>query len=314
MGSLNKGAFQAGLRFMKNRTFSVFYRKYEQILEKEILSSEIPEHIAVIMDGNRRYAGQLGKARIFGHAMGAEVTEQVIEWCYEIGVKQLTLYAFSTENFQRSEEEVGGLFNLINEKFLKLHTDKRTYEKEMQVRVIGDRTKLPAYLNESIDRIEKATEHHRKFSLNVAIAYGGRQDIMQAVRDIAACVSSGRLSIKNVNESLISKHLYPAPGVPVPNVDLIIRTGGDERVSNFLPWQANGSECATYFCAPFWPEFRKIDLLRSVRVYQARKEEKKLEHSYRITKVKSFLRVGKQHEEKSEELGQLLTSKNKRLF
>lgn len=214
---------------MKNRTFSVFYRKYEQILEKEILSSEIPEHIAVIMDGNRRYAGQLGKARIFGHAMGAEVTEQVIEWCYEIGVKQLTLYAFSTENFQRSEEEVGGLFNLINEKFLKLHTDKRTYEKEMQVRVIGDRTKLPAYLNESIDRIEKATEHHRKFSLNVAIAYGGRQDIMQAVRDIATCVSSGKLSLEDVNESLISKHLYPAPGVPVPNVDLIIAPEGGMR-------------------------------------------------------------------------------------
>lgn len=135
----NTGAFRAGLRFMKNRAFGVFYRKYEQMLEKEILSSEIPDHIAVIMDGNRRYAGQLGKARSFGHAMGAEVTEQVIEWCYEIGVKQLTLYALSTENFHRSEEEVDGLFNLINEKFLKLYGDKRTYEKEMQVRVIGDR-------------------------------------------------------------------------------------------------------------------------------------------------------------------------------
>lgn len=308
MGQLNKGALRAGLRFLKNRAFSAFYQKYEQMLEKEILKSEIPEHIAVIMDGNRRYAGQMGRARIFGHAMGAEVTEKVIEWCYEIGVKQLTLYAFSTENFRRSEEEVGGLFNLINDKFLKLYTDKRTYEKEMQVRVIGDRTKLPAYLNESIEKIENATEHYRKFNLNVAIAYGGRQDIMQAVRDIATCVSSGKLSIKDVNESLISKHLYPSPGIPVPNVDLIIRTGGDERVSNFLPWQANGSECATYFCAPFWPEFRKIDLLRSVRVYQARKEEKKLEHSYRVTKVKNFLRV-EEHEEKSEELGQFIPLK-----
>ena len=245
------------------------------------------------MDGNRRFAGQLGKTRSFGHAMGAEVTEKVIEWCYEIGVKQLTLYALSTENFQRSEEEVDGLFNLINQKFLKLYSDPKTHKNEMQVRVIGDRSKLPGFLNESIERIEKSTEHYRKFHLNVAIAYGGRQEIIQAVRDIAGCVSSGKLSLEEVDENLISKYLYPAPGVSVPNVDLIIRTGGDERVSNFLPWQANGSECATYFCAPFWPEFRKIDLLRSIRVYQARKAEKRQEHSYRILRVANVLKIRK---------------------
>lgn len=278
---------------MKNRTFSVFYQRYERRLEKKIQSSEIPHHIAVIMDGNRRFAGQLGKTRSFGHAMGAEVTEKVIEWCYEIGVKQLTLYALSTENFQRSEEEVDGLFNLINQKFLKLYSDPKTHENEMQVRVIGERSKLPGFLNESIERIEKYTEHYRKFHLNVAIAYGGRQEIIQAVRDIAGCVSSGKLSLEEVDENLISKYLYPAPGVSVPNVDLIIRTGGDERVSNFLPWQANGSECATYFCAPFWPEFRKIDLLRSIRVYQARKAEKRQEHSYRILRVANVLKIRK---------------------
>ena len=141
-----------------------------------------------------------------------------------------------------------------------------------------------------LTRIEKSTEHYRKFHLNVAIAYGGRQDIIQAVRDIAGCVSSGKLSLEEVDENLISEHLYPAPGVSVPNVDLIIRTGGDERVSNFLPWQANGSECATYFCAPFWPEFRKIDLLRSIRVYQARKAEKRQEHSYRVSRVVNVLK------------------------
>jgi len=288
-----RGAFWAGIRFLKNRTFSVFYQRYERRLEKKIQSSEIPHHIAVIMDGNRRFAGQLGKTRSFGHAMGAEVTEKVIEWCYEIGVKQLTLYALSTENFQRSEEEVDGLFNLINQKFLKLYSDPKTHENEMQVRVIGERSKLPGFLNESIERIEKSTEHYRKFHLNVAIAYGGRQEIIQAVRDIAGCVSSGKLSLEEVDENLISKYLYPAPGVSVPNVDLIIRTGGDERVSNFLPWQANGSECATYFCAPFWPEFRKIDLLRSIRVYQARKAEKRQEHSYRILRVANVLKIRK---------------------
>ena len=300
----NRGIFRAGLRFLKNRIFSMFYLEYERRLEIEIINSEIPHHIAVIMDGNRRYAGQLGKARSVGHAIGAEVTERVIEWCYEIGVKQLTLYAFSTENFQRSEEEVDGLFNLINEKFLKIYSDPRTHEKEMQVRAIGDRSKLPAFLNESIEKIEEATENYRKFYLNVAIAYGGRQDIIQAVRDIAGCISSGKLSLEEVDENLISKHLYPAPGVSVPNVDLIIRTGGDERVSNFLPWQANGSECATYFCAPFWPEFRKIDLLRSIRVYQARKAEKKQEQSCRVSEVVSFLETGNQGE-KREDLGQI---------
>ena len=293
---------------MRDRVFSVFYREYEKRREMEILNSEIPHHVAVIMDGNRRYAGQLGKTRSYGHAMGAEVTEKVIEWCYEIGIKQLTLYAFSTENFQRSEEEVDGLFNLINEKFLKLYSDPRTHEQEIQVRVIGDRSKLPAFLNESIEKTEKATENYRKFHLNVAIAYGGRQDIIQAVRDIASCISNGKLSLEEVDENLISKHLYPAPGVSVPNVDLIIRTGGDERISNFLPWQANGSECAAYFCAPFWPEFRKIDLLRSIRVYQARKAERKLEQSYRASKVVNFLKIGNRGE-KFEEIGQLQSVK-----
>jgi tritrans,polycis-undecaprenyl-diphosphate synthase [geranylgeranyl-diphosphate specific] len=301
---LCRGIFRAGLRYFKNRIFSMFYLEYERRLEIEILNSEIPHHIAVIMDGNRRYAGQLGKARSFGHAMGAEVTEKVIEWCYEIGVKQLTLYAFSTENFQRSEEEVDGLFNLINEKFQKLYSDPRTHEKEMQIRVIGDRSKLPAFLNKSIVKIEKATENYRKFHLNIAIAYGGRQDIIQAVRDIAVCISSGKLTLEEVDENLISRHLYPAPGVSVPNVDLVIRTGGDERVSNFLPWQANGSECAAYFCAPFWPEFRKIDLLRSIRVYQARKAERRQEQSYRISKVVNFLEI-RNSGEKREEIGQL---------
>ena len=215
-----RGAFWAGIRFLKNRTLSVFSR-YERRLEKKIQSSEIPHHIAVIMDGNRRFAGRLGKTRSFGHAMGAEFTEKVIEWCYEIGVKQLTLYALSTENFQRSEEEVDGLFNLINQKFLKLYSDPKTHKNEMQVRVIGERSKLPGFLNESIERIEKSTEHYRKFHLNVAIAYGGRQEIIQAVRDIAGCVSSGKLSLEEVDENLISKYLYPAPGVSVPNVDLL---------------------------------------------------------------------------------------------
>jgi tritrans,polycis-undecaprenyl-diphosphate synthase [geranylgeranyl-diphosphate specific] len=300
----SKGAFWAGFRFLKNRIFSASYKRYESRLEKKIQNFEIPHHIAVIMDGNRRYAGNMGKSRSFGHSMGAKVSEKVIDWCYDIKVKQLTLYALSTENFQRPEDEVDGLFNLINEKFLKLYADPQTYEKKIRVRIIGDRSKLPDFLNNSIEKLEKATEHCNKFHLNVAIAYGGRQDIIQAVQDIASCVSSGKLSLEEVNENLISKHLYPSPGFSVPNVDLIIRTGGDERVSNFLSWQANGSECAAYFCVPFWPEFRKIDLLRSIRVYQARKAEKEQEHSHRVSTIINLLKIRK-YGEKCEDLRKL---------
>ena len=282
---------------MKNRLFSVFYRQYEHKLSKEIESSEIPSHVAVIMDGNRRYAGKFGKARSFGHSMGAETTEKVIEWCYEIGVKQLTLYAFSTENFRRSKKEVDGLFGLINETFHKLRKDSRTHKKRMRVRVIGDRSRLPGYLLESIEQLEEVTGHYDKFILNVAIAYGGRQDIIHAVREIAVRVEREELALEDISEGLISKHLYPSPDLAVPNVDLIIRTGGDERVSNFLPWQANGSECAAYFCAPYWPEFRKIDLLRSVRVYQARSAEKKQDHLNRFAKITNMFRHIRDFEE-----------------
>jgi tritrans,polycis-undecaprenyl-diphosphate synthase [geranylgeranyl-diphosphate specific] len=291
-----KKALRAGFRFLRKRTSNVFYHLYERRLEKRIQNLEIPNHLAIIMDGNRRFAGQIGKSKYFGHAMGAEVTEKVIEWCYEIGVKQLTLYSFSTENFKRSEEEIDGLFNLINQKLLKLNYDPRTHEKEIQIRVIGDRLKLPDFLKDSINQTEISTKHYKKFHLNIAIAYGGRQDIIQAIRDIADSVSSGKLSLAEINEDSISEHLYPAPGVSVPNVDLIIRTGGDERVSNFLPWQANGSECAAYFCVPFWPEFRKIDLLRSIRVYQARRAEYKQEHSYRASRIVDFLNIHKYDE------------------
>lgn len=297
MGSEGFRLLKVPLMLLKNRMFSVFYRQYERKLSRQITNSEIPSHVAVIMDGNRRYAGKFGKAKSYGHSMGAETTEKVIEWCYEIGVKQLTLYAFSTENFRRSEEEVDGLLELINRKFQKLYKDPRTHEKRMQVRVIGDRSRLPTYLKESIRQLEEATVHYEKFILNVAIAYGGRQDIIQAVREIAVRVEKKELTLEDMSETLISNHLYPTPGLAVPNVDLIIRTGGDERVSNFLPWQANGSECAAYFCAPYWPEFRNIDLLRSIRVYQARNAEKKQEHLTRFEKIMNLVRHVREFEE-----------------
>ena len=254
------------LKFM----WRTLYGGYERLLAQEITSGTIPRHAAIIMDGNRRYAGRIKKANHFGHSRGADTTEKVIDWSWEVGIEHLTIYAFSTENFNRSEDEIKALFDLIGLKFDEMCEDERTHARRMKVRVIGDISKLPLSLRESIKKIERVTRDYDGFHLNVAIAYGGRQDIVQAVQGIANKVDRGELTLDEISESTISEHLYPVGEVAVPNVDLIIRTGGNTRVSNFLSWQANGNECAAYFCAPFWPEFRKIDMLRSIRVYQSR--------------------------------------------
>lgn len=253
----------------------IVYKGYERLLTQEVKSKEVPRHVAIIMDGNRRYARKLGQITSFGHSKGADVTENVMEWACDIGVEYLTIYAFSTENFNRTDDEKDKLFDLIRVKFDEIVVDERTHERKMRVHAIGDIEKLPDTLKESIKNVELVTSPYNNFNLIVAVAYGGRQEIVQAVREIAEKIESGKLSLEDITEETISSHLYPSGSAILPDVDLIIRTGGDERVSNFLPWQANGSECAAYFCAPFWPEFRKIDFLRSIRVYQTRMKERK---------------------------------------
>ena len=260
---------------------NLFYKTYERVLSKDVKSGTVPEHVAIIMDGNRRFASRLGKRTSYGHSKGADVTEKVIEWSYDIGVKELTVYAFSTENFNRSSDETLQLFDLIGSKFDYMRENERTHEREIRVRVIGDHSLLPEELQKSARKIEQATKDYDKFNLNVALAYGGRQDIVQAVRKMADKVLKGQISLEEINESTIADHFYPSEGPAVSNVDLIIRTGGNERISNFLPWQANGNECAAYFCAPFWPEFRRIDFLRSIRIYQARLAEQKKKENHR---------------------------------
>ncbi|MEZ5336432.1 MAG: polyprenyl diphosphate synthase, partial [Methanolobus sp.] len=255
---------------------------------QEVKSEKVPRHVAIIMDGNRRYARKLGKITSFGHSRGADVTEFVIDWACKLGVEYLTIYAFSTENFNRSDDEKDKLFDLIRVKFDEIVIDERTHERKMRVHAIGEIEKLPESLKESIKNVELVTSEYDKFNLIVAVAYGGRQEIVQAVREIATKIESGELEPEDITEETISSHLYPSGSAALPDVDLIIRTGGDERVSNFLPWQANGSECAAYFCAPYWPEFRKIDLLRSIRIYQSRMRDKKQHTS---TRVAHFLKA-----------------------
>jgi len=262
-----------GLVTLKKTFDTVLYSGYEYLLTKEIKEFRVPEHIAIIMDGNRRYAKKLGMTVWQGHNLGANTTENVLDWCYELGVNQITVYAFSTENQNRSDKEKQKLFELIGIKLEKLMQDERTHERSMRVRILGNIDLLPAGLKETARQAETITRNYDSMYLNIAMAYGGRQEIVDTARVLAQKVKSGQLKVSDIDEEIISSHLYPSTSLAVPDVDLIIRTGGDERMSNFLPWQANGNECAAYFCAPYWPEFRKIDFLRSIRTFQTREYE-----------------------------------------
>ena len=228
------------------------------------------EHVAIIQDGNRRFALRKGLSTFLGHSLGAETSERVIEWCVEMKVMHLTLCAFSTENFSRNEGEKEYLFDLIRDKFADLSRSKKIHDNRVRVRAIGRLEMLPEELQEQIRRTEEATRGYDRMFLNIALAYGGQRELVDAARCLARMVVEKRICAEQVDEQLIARHLYPQDGIPVPKVDLIIRTGGDCRTSNFLPWQANGNECAAYFCAPYWPEFRKIDFLRAMRTAQTR--------------------------------------------
>ncbi len=263
------------------------YSSYEALLANEINDKPVPAHVAIIMDGNRRFARRHGLAQYYGHFKGADTTEKVIDWSFDLGIKQLTIYAFSTENFDRNAAEKNRLFELIGIKFEKICRDERTHKRRMRVRVIGNIDMLPPALKSAAKHAEDLTKNYDGIYLNVALAYGGRQELVDAAQQMAWKVKKGELSLNEINEGTISNNLYPSSG-SVPYVDLIIRTGGDERISNFLPWQANGNECAAYFCAPFWPEFRRIDLLRAIRTFQTREHERQKNTIMRVVKLLSY--------------------------
>jgi tritrans,polycis-undecaprenyl-diphosphate synthase [geranylgeranyl-diphosphate specific] len=241
-------------------------RLYERYLRLQVM--HIPRHIAVIQDGNRRFARNMGLDTATGHRLGADTTEKVLDWACDLGVRHITLYAFSTENFRRDKEELESLFALFKEKFAAVLTDERVHQREIRVQMIGDRSLLSDDILETIDEVEKATLYYANYYINVALAYGGRNEIVHAARSILKGVEKGTIDPEVINPMTVESHLNR--GAPIPPVDLIIRTGNDCRTSNFLPWLANGHESAVYFCAPYWPEFRKIDLLRAVRVYDQR--------------------------------------------
>jgi len=239
---------------------------YERYLRMQC--RHVPNHIAIIQDGNRRYAKLLGIDTAKGHRAGADKTEEMLDWAHELGIKHITLYTFSTENFLRQEDEVAHLFALFKEKFLQVLHDERVQKYKIRVQMVGDRSLLPEDLRQAVDAAEKATRDHTGFFLNIALAYGGRNEIVLAARDILSSVRNGAITPGAINVGLVESHLHGGRGLPP--VDLIIRTGNEYRTSNFLPWLANGHESAVYFCAPYWPLFRKIDLLRAIRVFDQR--------------------------------------------
>jgi tritrans,polycis-undecaprenyl-diphosphate synthase [geranylgeranyl-diphosphate specific] len=239
---------------------------YERYLKMQY--RQVPNHIAIIQDGNRRYAKMLGIDTPQGHRAGADKTEEMLDWAHELGIRHITLYTFSTENFFRKKDEVDDLFALFKEKFLDILHDERVKKYKIRVQMVGDRSRLPADLQEAVAKAEYATRDHEGFYLNIALAYGGRNEIVLAAREILAAVARNELNPESIDVQMVEQHLHEGKGIPP--VDLIIRTGNEYRTSNFLPWLANGHESAVYFCAPCWPLFRKIDLLRAIRIYDQR--------------------------------------------
>lgn len=239
---------------------------YEQRLRRQC--RHIPNHVAIIMDGNRRYAKMLGLDTASGHRAGADKTEKMLDWAQELGIRHVTLYTFSTENFSRQQDEVGYLFAMFKEKFTGVISDERVKKHRIRVQMLGDPSMLPDDLKEAVLAAEEATKDHTGFFLNIALAYGGRNEIVLAARDILETVQKTGADPDTISVSMVEEHLHRGRGIPP--VDLIIRTGNECRTSNFLPWLAAGHESAVYFCAPYWPLFRKIDLLRAIRIYDQR--------------------------------------------
>ena len=223
----------------------------------------VPRHVAVIMDGNGRWAKQRGRPRLFGHRAGADSLRAILRACRDHGVEYLTVYAFSTENWVRPEDEVSGLMSLLKT-FLK-KDEHELHENQVRLRVTGRIQDLPKAVRNELERVMEATKNYEKGHLILALSYGGRAEIVDAVRAIAADVRAGRLAPEAIDEKAIAARLY-LPDVPDP--DLMIRTSGELRLSNFLLWELSYSEF--YFTETLWPDFREADFAKALEEYARR--------------------------------------------
>ena len=232
-------------------------------LKEQINIESLPKHIAVIMDGNGRWAKERGKPRIFGHRSALQSVREVSEACAELGVSYLTLYAFSTENWSRPMDEVGGLMKLFGESMI---NERETLLKnDVSFMVRGDLSRLPKPIYDRMMELIDATKHCKRMELNLALSYSGRWDITQAARKLAQQVKDGKMNPEDIDEDTFAASLVTA-GMPDP--ELLIRTSGELRISNFLMWQLAYSEL--YFTKKYWPDFRKEDLYEAIVDYQHR--------------------------------------------
>ncbi len=226
-------------------------------------SLPIPRHVAIIMDGNGRWARSQHKPRLFGHKAGVDSVQEAVECAGEWGIEVLTLYAFSTENWKRPADEVGGLMGLLKNYLLKELS--RMLKNNIRLTCIGDIEKLPTDVRAVLETSIKETSGNDKLTLNLALSYGGRAELIRGIRNIVEKVRSGKLSVSDIDEDCMDAHLYTAH---LPDPDLLIRTGGESRLSNFLLWQASYAEI--YFTDVMWPEFRRNAFLDALREYQNR--------------------------------------------
>ncbi len=245
---------------------NILYRLYEWYITRGLKPEKMPKHVAIIMDGNRRYSKLQGNMDVVkGHEIGVDTLEKVLDWSIELGIEIITVYAFSTENFNRPPHEVEGLMKLFVKNFKRLVTHEKIHRNEVKVKVVGRTELIPESVREAIHEAEDATAHYNKRLFNIAIGYDGRLEIIDSFKKIIADVQAGKITIDDVDEDLVSKNLY-TEGLADPN--LIIRTSGEERLSGFLLWQSSYSEL--YFCETLWPELRKVDFIRAIRSYQQR--------------------------------------------
>ncbi len=227
---------------------------------------EIPKHVGIICDGNRRFAHTLGEVVWFGHEQGAKKIEEVLDWCNELGINSLTLWLFSTENFSRTKEEVETIFK-IGENFGKRFLEnKQIYENQIKFKFIGDLLLFPENIQNLIKQMEEKTKEHTRFNFNIAAGYGGKQEILDAAKLIAKKIELGELKSDQITKELFEAHMYSAA---VPEVDLVIRTSGELRTSGFLMWKTDYAEY--FFSEKYWPEFTKEDFVRAIMSYSARK-------------------------------------------
>lgn len=232
-------------------------------MSQTLTPSELPGHVAIIMDGNGRWARKQGRQRLWGHRRGAESVREVVRASREIGIRVLTLYAFSEENWQRPKAEVRGLMRLLGRYLDK--EEEELVKQDIRFRVIGAQEKLPAAIRKKIEHVVKTTEWNSAMVLNLALSYGGRSEIVRAARILAEKCLNGELKPEAISEDMFGNHLYTS-GLADP--DLLIRTGGEQRISNFLLWQISYTEL--YMTGAAWPEFRKEQFLEALKEYGKR--------------------------------------------